>query len=299
MEQVVVLLQLLISGILVGSVYSLVAMGFVVTFRTAQVFNLAYGQFAVMGAFIAWSFIGSPDNPRLPLPVAAVLTLVAAVVLGLVVERIFFRRMVGRPVFASFILSLGLLALMYGITMLVWGPSARALATTVPKGPAYIGELVLPKEYIWSFVLAAVATIAFVYFFRRTRLGLAMRAAYDHQVAARCLGVNAKLNSRIAWALCAVIATIGGVLIGAVNGVSFALSDMVLVVLAVVLIGGIDSLVGCVLGGLILAIGSNLASYYLSSHLAGIDAVFSMFLILAVLLIRPHGLAGVKPVERV
>jgi len=173
------------------------------------------------------------------------------------------------------------------------------MATTVPTGPLYLGDVVVSREFVTSFAIAVVATLAFMLFFRRTKLGLAMRAAYDDQVAARCLGVSAKLNSRITWVLCAVIAAVGGVLIATVHGVSISLSELVMVVLAVVLIGGMDSLIGTVFGGLILAIGSNLTSYYLSPLLPGVDSIFSMVLILLVLLIRPSGLMGTRPIERV
>ena len=299
MDAAITFLQLVLSGVLVGSVYSLTAMGFVITYRSAQVFNMAYGQFAVLGAFIAWTFVGSPQSPRFPLPIALLLTLVSVIVFGLVVERLLFRRMLGRPLFATFILTLGLLAFLYGVIMLAWGPRIQIMATTVPTGPVHLGAIVLAKEFIWSFAVAVVATLAFVFFFRRTKLGLGMRAAYDNQVAARCLGVSGKLNSQIAWVLCAIIATVGGILIATVNGVSIALSELVMVVLAVVLIGGMDSFIGCVFGGLILAIGANLASYYLAPYLPGIGGIFGMILILLVLLIRPNGLMGTKPIERV
>jgi branched-chain amino acid transport system permease protein len=299
MDAMTVFIQLLLPGILVGGVYGLIAMGFVVTYRSAGVFNMAYGQFAIIGAFMAWTFIGSPIAPRLPLPVAYVCTLAAAIVFGLLIERLLFRRMIGKPVFATFMITLGLLALLHSIVMLVWGPKATALATAIPKGPANLGNVVLAQEYIWSFAIAMVISLALVFFFRSTRVGLAMRAAYEDQVASRCLGVSAATNAKIAWSICAVIATIGGILIATVSGISLMLSEMVLLVLAVVLIGGLDSLVGCIFGGMILVIGQNLTSYYLGPLLPGIDGIFSMILILVILLVRPTGLFGIKPIERV
>ena len=122
-------LQLILSGILVGSVYGIIAMGFVITYRSAQVFNIAYGQFAVVGAFMAWTFLGSPSAPRLPLPIALLLTFVAAIIFGLLVERLLFRHMIGRPIFATFMLTLGLLALLHSLVMLAWGPSPVPRAT--------------------------------------------------------------------------------------------------------------------------------------------------------------------------
>jgi branched-chain amino acid transport system permease protein len=299
MDAIIILLQLVISGILVGGVYGLIAMGFVITYRSAQIFNIAYGQFAVIGAFIAWTFLGSPSAPRLSLPLALLLTFVVAIVFGLLVERVLFRRMIGKPIFATFMLTLGLLVILHSLVMAVWGPETRALATAVPRGPVNLGSIVLSREYIWSFVLALVLVTALMVFFRWTRLGLAMRASYENQVAARCLGVSARLNSQIAWVLCAVIATIGGILIASVSGVSMFLSELVMLVLAVVLIGGLDSFIGCIVGGLVLAVGQNLTSYYLGPLLAGVESIFSMVLILLVLLVRPAGLFGSKPIERV
>lgn len=295
----IILLQLTLSGVLVGSVYGLVAMGFVITYRSAQVFNIAYGQFAVLGAFLAWTFIGSPGTERLPLPLALFLTLLTAVIFGLIVERILFRRMIGRSQFASFMLTLGLLGVLHSLVLVIWGPESVALAMTIPKGPVHLGDIVLSQAYIWSFAIALFIAAAFVFFFRQTKLGLAMRAAYDNQIAARCLGVSSALNSQIAWIMCAVIATIGGVLIASVSGVSSLLSEMVMVVLAVVLIGGLDSLVGCILGGLILGVSTNLVGFYLSPLLPGIGSFFTMILILLVLVIRPTGLLGTRPIDRV
>ena len=299
MDTFTTLLQLVLSGVLVGSVYGLTAMGFVVTYRSARVFNIAYGQFAVLGAFLAWTFLGSPQSPRSPLAVAVVLTLVAIVAFALAVEHLLFRRMIGRPLFASFVLSLGLLAFLHGVIMIAWGPRTRVLATAVPTGPLNLGNLVVSQEFVWSFAIAVAVTLGLALFFRFTRLGLAMRAAYDNEVAARCLGASASLNSRITWVLSAVIATTGGVLMATVSGVSIGLSELVMVVLAVALIGGMDSLPGCVLGGLVLAVGTNLTSYYLSPLLPGVESIFSMVLILVVLVIRPHGLLGARPIERV
>jgi len=292
-------LQLIVTGIMVGSVYGLIAMGFVIVYRGSRVFNMAYGQFAVIGAYLAWTFLGSPNSPRLALPLALFLTFLSSLVFGLVIEHFIFRRMIGRPLFATFILSLGLWSILYGVVLQVWGPEPRVFAYSLPKGTVNLGPIVLSREYIWSFVMAVIILVIFVIFFRRTKLGLAVRASYDNEVAARCLGVNAGLNSKISWVVCALLATLAGFVIASARGVSLALGDLVMVVLAVALMGGLDSLVGCVIGGLILAIGENLVSFYLNPFLPGIGIIFGMFLILLVLLTRPKGLFGAKSIERV
>jgi len=294
-----VLLQLILSGLLVGGVYGLIAMGFVIIYRSGHIFNMAYGQFAVLGAFMFWTFIGSPGAPRLPLPLAFFRTLLFSVAFGLLIERVVFRHMIGKPVFTSFIITLGLLAILNSVVMISWGPQTQVFARTIPTGPVTFGGISLSKEYIWTFFIALIIMGAFMFFFRRTRLGLAIRAAYNNQVAARCLGVSAKTNSQLAWVICSLLATLGGVLIATVQGASTLLSELVMVVLVVVLIGGLDSLAGCIAGGLVLAIGENLANYYLSHYLPGIGSIFGVLLILAILLLRPNGIFGAKPVERV
>jgi len=289
----------MLNGLLVGGVYGLIAMGFVVVYRSGRVFNMAYGQFAMLGAFMFWTFTGSPDDPRLPLPLAISLTLLTAIVFGLLVERVIFRRMIGKPEFTSFIMTLGLLAVLNSAVMIIWGPSTLALAKTVPTGPVNFAGITLSQEYIWTFLIALIIMGIFVLFFRRTRMGLAIRAAQSNQTASRCLGVSANLNSQIAWVLCTLLATLGGILIASVQGASTLLSELVMVVLIVVLIGGMDSFAGCVIGGLILAIGENMANYYLGPTVPGIGSIFGIFMILVILLFRPHGIMGANPVERV
>ena len=207
--------------------------------------------------------------------------------------------MIGRPLFTTFILTLGLWAILNSIVIIVWGPQTHVYAQTLPRGPLSLGGISVQKEHLWAFLIALVAVIGFFFFFRGTKLGLAIRSAYNNQVAARCLGVSATLNSQVAWVLCSILATIGGILIASIRGVSPQLSDLVMVVLVVVLIGGMDSLVGCIFGGLLLAIGENLANYYLSSYLPGVGQIFGIVLILFILIIRPNGLLGSQPVERV
>jgi branched-chain amino acid transport system permease protein len=293
------ILQLTISGILIGAIYGLIAMGFVVVYRTGRVFNMAYGQFAVLGAYLAWTFLGSPNAPRLPVPLGILCTLISAVIFGLFIERVIFRRMIGKPVFTSFIMTLGLLAVLNSATMIIWGPQPRVLVQTVPTGTINFGGISLSQEHIWTFVIALIIMGAFIIFFQRTRLGLAVRASYSNQVVARCSGVSAKLNAQIAWVLCTILATMGGILIGSMQGVSTTLSSMVMVVLVVVLIGGMDSITGSIVGGLILVIGQNFTDYYLGAFLPGIGQVFGVILILIILLFRPNGIFGAKPVERV
>jgi branched-chain amino acid transport system permease protein len=292
-------LQLAISGVLVGGVYGLIAMGFVTVYRGTRVFNMAYGQFAVLGAYMAWTFLGSSAEPHLPMALGILCTLAFAVVFALFIEWAVFRRLIGKPIFASFIITLGLMAIINSMVMVIWGPQAKALQEIVPKGALNLGSIVISKEYLWTFVISLIIMVGFAIFFQKTRLGLAIRASNNNQTAARLLGVSSTFNARMAWIFCTLLATLGGILIASVQGVSSSLAELVLVVLVVVLIGGMDSLSGCIAGGLVLAIGNNLSSYYLDPYLPGVSSIFGVILILLILLFRPNGIFGFKPVERV
>jgi branched-chain amino acid transport system permease protein len=296
---VTVFFNLVLSGLLIGGVYGMVALGFVVAYKCSRVINIAYGQFAMLGAYVAWTFMGSDISPRLPVGLALFLTFVFAVVFGLVVERVFFRRLLGYELHIGFMLTLGLMGLLDGVTMFTWGFAPQSLVSFLPGGPVHLGSIVLNKQYITSFFVAMVFLGCFLYFFRRTKLGLAMRAAAENQPVAQSLGVSIALNSQVAWVLCSLIATMGGILLATALGVSPGLSGLVMVALAICILGGLDSVGGAIAAGLLLGVASNLASYYGGRLVSGIDTIVPALLIFLTLAIRPFGLFGSRPVERI
>lgn len=296
-------LTLITSGLLVGGVYGMLAQGFVVTYKCVGIFNIAYGQFAALGAFMAWTFMGSEAAPRLPVPVALLFTLLFAVVFGLVLERVIFRRALRfEPqmlMLLGFVLSLGVMGLLEGFTMFAWGSQPRPYPDFMPKGPLELGSVVLYKEYIVSFLVAMVLLLGFLYLFTRTKLGLGLRATSDNQQVAQSVGVNTKQSAQLAWILATVIGTTSGILLGVVFGVSPGLSMLTLTAMAVVILGGVDSFPGAVIGGLVLGTTTNLVDHYLESYMSGIGGIWGPVLIFTVLMIRPTGLLGTKRVERV
>lgn len=294
-----VFFNLLLSGVLVGGVYGMVALGFVLVYKSSRTINIAYGQFALLGAYMAWTFLGSEANPRLPVGLGLFLTLIFAVVFGLVVERVLFRRLLGHELHVGFMLTLGLMGLLDGLVFVIWGFDSKAMASVFPSGTLHLGSMVFRKEYLTSFIAAMVFLACFGYFFRRTKLGLAMRAAVDNPSAAQSVGVSLALNSQIAWVLCSLVATLGGILLATVFGVSHGLSGMVMIALAICIMGGLDSIGGAIAAGLFLGVASNLASYYGESYISGIGSIVPALLILLTLAIRPFGLLGSRPAERI
>ena len=296
-------ITLITSGLLVGGVYGMLAQGFVITYKCVGIFNIAYGQFAALGAFMAWTFMGSEAAPRLPVWAALVCTFLFAIAFGLVLERVIFRRALSfEPqmlMLLGFVLSLGLMGLLEGFTMFAWGSQPRPYPDFMPTGPLELGSVVLYKEYIWSCLVAVITLLIFLYLFARTKVGLGLRATSDNQQVAQSVGVNTKQSAQMAWILATIVGTTSGVLLGTVFGVSPGLANLTLVAMAVVILGGVDSFPGAVVGGLILGTSTNLVDHYLESYMSGIGGIWGPICIFLVLMIRPTGLFGARRVERV
>jgi len=281
----------------------MLAQGFVVTFKCIGIFNIAYGQFAALGAFMAWTFMGSEAAPRLPVPAALVCTFVFAILFGLALERVIFRKVLRMDpqmlLLMGFVLSLGLMALLEGFTMFACGSQPRVYQDFMPKGEIELADIVLYKRYLWSCLVAVVLLLAFLYLFARTKLGLGLRASSDSQQVAQSVGVNVKRSAQMAWILSAIIGTTSGILLGTVFGVSPSLANFAMIALAVVILGGLDSFLGAVIGGLILATSTNLVEHYLETYMSGIGSIWAPIIIFIMLMLRPTGLFGIKRVERV
>lgn len=290
-------LQLILTGLMVGSIYSLVALGFVLIYKSSGIINVAQGQLLMIGAYVAWTFM---VQFGLPVPLALLLTVIVATILGFMIERLVLRPMIGQPVLAIVMMTIALGAFLDGLTQLFWGAEARILPDFFPRTAINFSGILLSPQYLFSFALAIVLLVLFSIFFRYTHLGLAMRAtAEDHQVA-QSLGVDVKRVFAMAWIVAAVVSALGGVLLGSFNGINLALSFLGLKVLPVVLLGGLESIPGVILAGPIVAILENLASFYLDPVFGGgVQEIAPFVILVLVLLIKPHGLFGLKRIERV
>ena len=291
------LLSHVIVGALTGLLYALVAMGFVIIYRSARVFNFAQGEIVVVGGFLVWSFMSAVGLPLwLSLPIAFLISMV----LGIGIERIILRRLVGEELFALVMVTIGLLIFIRGAVLVIWGPEIRFFPIVFPMAAIKIGPIVLDRALVIgggiSILLAAVVS----WFFNQTRIGMEMTAvAEDHQIALS-LGLSVKRSIAIAWAISGVLSTLAAIIFLNGKGMTFLASDIGFAALPVALLAGLESIGGLVLAGVIVGISIGIAAYFLNPIFqGGVMEVFPFLIMVIILLIRPSGLFGWKTIERV
>ncbi|MFV0280120.1 MAG: branched-chain amino acid ABC transporter permease [Rhodoblastus sp.] len=287
----------LINGALVGLLYALIAMGFVVIYRASKVFNFAQGELVVFGGFIVWWMIASLG---LPLWLGLPLAFVAAALFGLLVERVFFSRLAGESVFAMVMVTIGLLILIRGMILALFGPQVRPFPIIFPLQPVIIGDILIPRSLLVGGVITVIVGLGLSWFFNRTRAGLRMTAvAEDHQVALS-MGISVKRSIAFAWVLGAVLSTLGAIIFLSGKSLNFLASDIGLAALPVALLAGFEAIAGVLLAGLIVGIIQGLVTAYLDPIVGGaIGTVFPFIIMLLILFIRPTGMFGWKTIERV
>ncbi|MEW6448201.1 MAG: branched-chain amino acid ABC transporter permease [Bacillota bacterium] len=291
------LFQLLVTGLVVGSIYALVALGFVLIYKASDCINFAQGEFLLIGAYVSLALVATHEVPFL---LAVGLTLFMAVLLGVLVERLILRPFIGEPVISVIMATIGLSSLMRGIVQIFWGTETRVFPPIFPQEPVTIGGAVVSQVYLWSLILAILLLVILSLFFKFTTTGIVMRAVADDQQAALSMGISVKKVFAITWAIAAVVAAVGGILLGNINGVNSSLAHLGLKVLPVAILGGLDSVPGAIIGGFIIGVLENLAGGYLDPVLGGgVKEVFPFVVLVVILLIRPYGLFGKEIIERV
>lgn len=286
-----------INGALVGLLYALIAMGFVVIYRASKVFNFAQGELVVFGGFLVWWMIVSVGLPFwIGLPLAFAL----AALFGLAIERIFFSKLVGESVFAMVMVTIGLLILLRGLVLLLFGPQVRPFPIIFPLQPVIIGDILIPRALLIGGIITTAVGFGLSWFFNKTRTGLRMTAvAEDHQVAIS-MGISVKRSVAFAWILGSVLSTLGAIIYLSGKSLSFLASDIGIAALPVALLAGFESIGGVLLAGIIVGIIQGLVTAYLDPIVGGsVGSVFPMVIMLAILFVRPTGMFGWKTVERV
>jgi branched-chain amino acid transport system permease protein len=288
--------EVLVAGLAVGVMYALVAIGFVLIYKTSGVLNFAQGA---MLLFAALTFV-SLHEKGVSFALALVITLVIMVVLGIAIERFVLRPMAGQPPITLFMVTLGLSYIIEGGAELIWGTQVHGLDLGIEDTPIQIAGVLVSKFDLFCAGVAAVMVILLTVLFRYTRTGLSFRAAAEDQYAALNTGLRLPRIWAAVWATAGVVALVAGLLWGARTGVQFSLSLVVLKSLPVLVLGGFDSIAGAIVGGLIIGATENLAEVYLGSYVGGgIDSWVAYVVALGFLLVRPSGLFGQKLVERV
>jgi branched-chain amino acid transport system permease protein len=292
-----IFLQLLITGILVGSIYSLVALGWTLIYKCSGVLNLAMGELTLIGAYVCLTLY----SWHIPFVLALLITLIIGFALGILTEILFLRPMVGEPVLAVIMVTVGLAFFFKGLVMLVWGTDTQIFSPAVfPMKPVMIGNIVIGQVFIWAFVASIILLLAFVTFFKYTKWGLSMQATADDEMAALSLGVNAKVVYALAWAIAFMAAGVGGTLLGNINGLNISVGYLGLLVLPAVVLGGLNSVPGAIVGGLVIGVIQNLADFYISRFTpGGVKDVFPFAVMVIILLFKPYGLWGWVRIERV
>lgn len=291
-------LNLLVTGLVVGSVYSLVAMGFVLIFKASRVVNFAQGDFLMVGAYVCLSLLAWAS---LPYPAAVLGTLVFAVLLGLLVERLILRAMIGEPILSVILVTLGLSSVLRAAVQAAYGTDIRPYPEFFSGEPFRFGAVAVTPAYVGSFVAVLILIVLLSAFFKYSKAGVAMRAtAFDQQVALS-MGISVKRMFALAWAIAAVVSAIGGIFLGNMRGgVDGSVAFIGLKVIPVVILGGLDSLTGALLGGLVVGVLENLAGGYLDAYVGGgAKEVAPFILLILILMVRPYGLFGTEEIERV
>jgi branched-chain amino acid transport system permease protein len=288
-----VFLQLTFTGLANGMVYALVAVGFVIIYKASDVINFAQGEFLLLGAYLAFAFIAQFG---LPWSLGVVATLAAALVVGLVVERFVLRPLIGEPIISMIMVTIGLSSVLKALVHAIWGATPHSFPAFLPSTPIDLMGVVVTEDRILIIVLAAALLALFTLFFRHTRDGIAMRAIADDQQAALSMGISIKRVLAVAWAMSAAAAAIAGIMVANMVGVSHDISFVGLRVFPVVILGGLDSIPGAIVGGAIIGLLESYTGGYVGE---GLNLIVPFIVLIVVLMVRPYGLFGKRIIERV
>ena len=296
------IVETVMYGLVVGAVYGVVALGFVLIYKSSSILNLAQGALLMLGGFTCLQISQMLPGGVWFFVLAVLITLVIAALLGFGIERLALRPLIGEPLISVIMMTIGLNVLLGGIGYAIWGSGNFPYPTDIiPIGSVTILGTPISYKYVFSFLVALLCLLLFTLFFQFTRSGIAMRATADDQLAAQSLGISASLIFRNAWAIACITAAIGGIIIGFLIGLnSYNTPILGLKVLPVVLLGGLDSIPGAIIAGLIVGVTENLAGAYLDPILGGgMRDLFPYILIMIILMVKPYGLFGWVRIERI
>lgn len=293
-------LQLVLAGLALGSRYALVALGFVIIFKATGVINFAQGAMVTLGGYLAFNF---HQTWGLPFVLAVALAVVAGAMTGVLIQRVLLRRMVGRPVFAVIMITIGLLFLVDEIIATIWGYDALDLGDPWGIDTVKVGGVVLAVKDLWAAGITAAVLAAFFAFFRYSGMGIAMRAAAFDQEAAMARGISVRRVFAWAWGIAGGVAALAGVSLG--SGPAAVTPSLGLIALAAfpaMILGGLDSPLGAVIGGLVIGVTQTLTAGYQPEYAAflgyNFNSVMPYVVMVVILLIRPYGLFGTREVHR-
>jgi len=291
------LLQFLITGIAVGMVYALIALGFALIWKSSSVANLALGQIVLVSSWFTYAML---VQAQFPLWLAFPLVILFALALGWVIERFALRPLIAQPILALITVTLGIGYFIEGVVTFIWPWSVDALPRLFPREVIHIGPAVVSQEYVWVVGICLLVFALLTLFFRYHKMGIAMRATADDQMAVQACGIPVTTVFSRSWMFACVVAAIGGILISSIGGITHGLVQTGLKAFSVVILGGLDSFIGAIIAGPIIGLCESLGGGYLTPFLwAGVKDIIPFIIIIIVMIIKPYGLFGEVRIERI
>ena len=310
--------QQVINGLLNGGTLALIALGIVLIFKSSEVFNFAAGHMVMLGAFLTWMFAGGEGTGEelfnFPLWAAVIAASIVAIGIGFLIERLALRPMTGQPLLAIILMTLGLSQVMEGVTTVAYGvqpkgnfpaPFSPSDAFNIPVPPVngasivFLDRLQIGHARLATFVVAIIAAVLFILFFQYTKTGLAMRATSENHELAQSMGIKVSRVFGWSWAIAGIVATLGGVLLATLSGVSVSLSTVALVAFPAILLGGLESFPGAIVGGLLVGLAQEIVRASTVVEVRNASDIAPYILLLIILVLRPEGLFGQRRIERI
>jgi len=291
------LLQFTITGITVGMVYALIALGFTLIWKSSGVANLALGQMVLISS---WFTYGMLVQAGLPYWLGLPLVIIFALALGWTIERFVLRPLIAQPILSLITVTLGVAFFIEGAVTFIWPWSTKPLPSLFPQELIYIGTAVVSQEYLWSAAISLLLFGALSLFFKYHKMGIAMRATADDQLAVQACGIPVTRIFSTSWMLASVLAAIGGILISSISGIHAGLMETGLKAFSVVILGGLDSFLGAIIAGPIIGLAENLGGGYLTPLTwSGVKDIIPFIIIIIVMFVKPYGLFGEVRIERI
>ena len=290
-------LALVTNGVLIGLMYSLIALGFVLVYKATDAVNFAQGEFVMIAGFVV---AGGLAMWGMPLWLAILVALASMVIFGFALERVMLRKLIGRPVIAVVMATIGLASILRGLGPFTIFSGTKPLPLPISDEPILLGPLFIPPIQLVGGAVSLLFLAGFGWFFLKSRKGIAMRAVADNQQVAMAMGIDVERYFGLAWAMTGIVSALGGILWGNLLGVDINLALVGFKVFPVVILGGLDSIPGAIVGGLIVGIVENVAAGYIDPHVGGGTKDFAPYVLMIIaLMVRPYGIFGKRIIERV
>lgn len=289
--------QLIVNGLILGTLYGVVAMCFTLIYKASQVVNFAQGEFLLIGAWVCWWLL---TDFQLPFWAGFLITLAFMMAFGIILQIVALRPMIGEPIISVIMVTIGLSIFFQAIMKWIFGATVQAFPPVFASESVSVFGLNVQPAYLLSLVISVAIMGSFALFFKYSRLGLAMRATAFNQQVAQSLGISVQRMFALSWAISAMVSALAGVVFGIVNGVSSALSLFGIKVFPAVIVGGLDSIVGAIVGGLIIGLLENLAEYVDGQWLnvGNLYSIAPFYVLVIILMVKPYGLFGTEKIER-